>query len=81
MDPLIRTWAWLLALTAGTTALAGFGGPGWLASGAIVALAFLKARAILRDFLHLAQAPAWLAGALAVIAAWLTAIWALHLAG
>lgn len=78
MDPLIRTWAWLLALTAATTALAALGGGGRLASAAIVAVAFFKARAILADFLHLRQAPGWLAGGAAVIGVWLAGVWGLY---
>ena len=72
MDPLTKTWAGLIALTAGTAVLAGVSG--WLAVAGILVLAFLKARLILGRFLHLAAAPGWLAAFTVPVGIWLALI-------
>lgn len=68
-DPLRRAWAWLLALSLGSTVLAilqGRGivqGAGLTVCGAFIfALACAKARLILRWYLGLAAAPRWQRG-------------------
>ncbi|GHC24905.1 hypothetical protein GCM10007291_25660 [Gemmobacter nanjingensis] len=51
-----RAWAWLIALTATSTAVAAIGLSGrWLAL-VVLALAWAKAELILNRYLHLAQA-------------------------
>ncbi|RBP83349.1 hypothetical protein DFO80_13337 [Rhodobacter sp. 140A] len=74
MDPLTRNWLWLLALIGATVALAG-----WPA--ALLAVAFLKAVAILNGFLHLTRASGWLTAFAVPLGLWLAAIWALHAVG
>lgn len=52
-----RAWAWLIALTATSTAVAAIGLSGrWLAL-VVLALAWAKAELILNRYLHLGQAP------------------------
>ncbi len=72
MDPLIRSWLQLLALTLATTLLSGV--EGRLAALGLLGLALLKARAILGGFLHLRAAPGWLAAVTWPLALWLAAI-------
>lgn len=72
MDYLVKTWLWLVALTIATTVLAGF--EGRVAVAGILGLAFFKARLILGRFLHLAQAPGWLAAFAVPLAIWLLLI-------
>lgn len=72
MDPLTKTWALLIALTAATTALAGVSGR--LAVILVLLLAFLKARLILGRFLHLETAPGWLAAFTVPVGFWLCLI-------
>lgn len=72
MDALTKTWALLIALAAATTALSLADGP--LAVAGLLALAWLKARAILGGFLHLRAAPAWLSAFALPLALWLAAI-------
>lgn len=67
MPPETRAWLGLLALSAGSTALAvaGPGLTGWaipLATTALLGLAWAKARVILASYLGLSAAPAWLRG-------------------
>lgn len=66
-DLLIRAWLLLIALSAGSTALAlavpGLTGPALAVAGAaILTLAWLKARVILSDYLGLRAAPFWRRG-------------------
>ncbi|MCV2449133.1 MULTISPECIES: cytochrome C oxidase subunit IV family protein [Paracoccus] len=77
MDALTRTWLLLLGLTLATALLAGIDGR--LAALALLALAWLKARAILGGFLHLRAAPGWLGAAMLPLGIWLAAIGALCL--
>lgn len=77
MDALTRTWLLLLGLTLATALLAGIDGR--LAALALLALAWLKARAILGGFLHLGAAPGWLGAAMLPLGIWLAAIGALCL--
>lgn len=76
MEPLFRTWALLIGLTAATTALAAWDGRA--AAAALLVVALLKARAILGGFLHLAAAPGWLAALTLPLALWLAALWGLY---
>ena len=57
-----KAWAMLLALSAASTALAASGLGGAALVLPILTLAGLKAHVILRDYLCLATAPAWLRG-------------------
>ncbi len=57
-----KAWGWLLALSAASTALAASGITGVALALPVLALAGLKAHVILRDYLRLATAPAWLRG-------------------
>ena len=77
MDALTRNWLWLLALIAGTVAVAAFSGS--VAAAALMALAWLKARAILGGFLHLSGIPGWLSMAMLILGLWMAAIWGLTL--
>lgn len=76
MDPLTRNWLFLVAMVAGTTLLAPFSGAAVTA--ALLALSFLKARAIVGGFLHLSQAPGWLAVMLVPLGLWMAALWGLY---
>lgn len=73
---LTRIWLTLLALTAATTALAFVPGPA--AAAALLAVAFLKARAILGGFLHLGRDSGWRAAFVVPLAIWLVLVWGLH---
>lgn len=53
-----RTWAALIALSAGSTALAASGIAGRALALAVLVLAWAKAELILRRYLHLSRAPA-----------------------
>ena len=75
MDALTRNWLWLLALIVGTVAVAAFSGP--VAAALLLALAWLKARAILGGFLHLSGLPGWLSMAMLVLGLWLALVWVL----
>lgn len=57
-----KAWMALILMSAGSTALAHFGATGALAALAILALAWMKAQVILREYLGLAQAPGWSRG-------------------
>lgn len=57
-----RAWAMLLALSTASTALAASGAGRTALVLPILTLAGLKAHLILRDYLRLAAAPAWLHG-------------------
>ena len=57
-----KAWAMLLALSAGSTALAASGLTGAALTLPILILAGLKAHVILRDYLGLTVAPGWLRG-------------------
>lgn len=76
MDPLTRNWLLLVALVAATTLLAPF--PGAAVAAALLALSFLKARAILSGFLHLSQAPDWRAAMLVPLGLWMAALWVVY---
>lgn len=76
MDPLIKTWAGLIALTAATTVLAGFDGR--IAAPGLLLLAGLKARLILARFLHLSDAPGWLSAFTVPLFLWLGLIGAVY---
>lgn len=54
-----RAWTFLGALSAASTLIALSGQTGLAVSLVILALAWAKARIILRDYLGLAAAPAW----------------------
>lgn len=72
MDPLIRNWLQLMGLTLATLLLAAVDGR--LATVCMLALAGLKARAILGGFLHLRAAPGWLAAVMLPLGLWLSAM-------
>ena len=76
MDALTRNWLLLIGFVGATLALAALDGR--LAAAGLLALAWLKARAILGGFLHLKAAPGWLSAALLPLAIWLFAIWGLY---
>ena len=57
-----KAWAWLLALSAASTALAASGLTGAMLSLPILILSGLKAHVILKDYLNLSVAPGWLRG-------------------
>ena len=57
-----KAWAWLLALSAASTALAASGVTGVALTLPILMLSGLKAHVILRDYLGLRVAPVWLHG-------------------
>jgi hypothetical protein len=62
MSRVTIAWAWLLALSAASTALAASGVTGAALALPVLALSGLKAHVILRDYLRLATAPTWLRG-------------------
>ena len=76
MDALTRNWLLLIGFVGATLALAALDGR--LAAAGLLALAWLKARAILGGFLHLKASPGWLSAALLPLAIWLFAIWGLY---
>lgn len=78
MNDLTRNWLLLIALTAGTIALASLDGR--IAGAAILILAWCKARAILGGFLHLKSAPGWLSAFMVPLAIWLGVIGLLNAA-
>lgn len=57
-----KAWGWLIALSAASTALAASGLAGAALALPVLALSGLKAHVILRDYLGLSVAPAWLRG-------------------
>jgi len=68
-DPLLRGWVALVVFSVATTLLAMAVARNWiqpsaapLAGAAILALAWAKARVILRRYLGLAEAPSWRRG-------------------
>ncbi|MFV0490202.1 MAG: cytochrome C oxidase subunit IV family protein [Pseudorhodobacter sp.] len=73
MDILTRTWLILIALTAGTVAVANFDGR--LAAAGLLILAWFKARTILGGFLHLSAAPGWLGAMAGPLGFWLVVLW------
>lgn len=75
MDQLTRTWLSLIALILATVIAASFDGR--LAAAGLLAIAFVKARMILGNFLHLARAPGWLSLATVPLAIWLLLLWGL----
>ena len=75
MDVLTRNWLWLLALILGTVTAGAFAGP--VAAAVLLALAWLKARAILGGFLHLSGIPGWLSMAMLILGLWLALVWVL----
>jgi len=62
MTRISRAWGWLLALSAASTTLAASGLGGAVLVLSVLALAGLKARVILSDYLCLAAAPSWQRG-------------------
>lgn len=87
MDPTDRAWLVLLALSAGSTALAiavGAAPSGPLAQAlgaAILGLAWTKARIVLARYLGLAAAPSWLRGFELVLGLYAALLLGLYLAG
>ncbi|MFO1203073.1 MAG: hypothetical protein U1E58_10620 [Tabrizicola sp.] len=57
-----KAWAWLLVLSAASTALSASGMTGAALTLPILTLSGLKAHVILRDYLGLFVAPHWLRG-------------------
>ena len=74
-DPLTRTWLMLIVLTGATTGLATQDGR--IAAAGLLALAWIKARAILGGFLHLDRAPGWLPAFVVPLGLWMALVWAL----
>lgn len=62
MSRVTKAWVWLLALSAASTALAASGMTGAALVLPVLILSGLKAHVILRDYLRLVIAPAWLRG-------------------
>ncbi len=62
MSRVTKAWAWLLALSAASPALAASGMTGAALVLPVLVLSGLKAHVILRDYLRLVIAPAWLRG-------------------
>ena len=62
MTRVTKAWATLLALSAASTALAASGATEAALALPVLALSGLKAHVILRDYLRLVSAPAWLRG-------------------
>lgn len=62
MSRVTKAWALLMALSAASTALAASGVTGAALALLVLALSGMKAHLILRDYLQLATAPAWLRG-------------------
>lgn len=59
---LVILWALLVAITLAsweTSVLGGPAGQSWAIAG-VMALAFIKVRIVIRDFMEVAHAPAWL---------------------
>jgi len=69
-----RAWLILVALSAASTALAWSGHTGLPVALPILALAWGKARIILRDYLGLAKAPGWSRGFALVLALYMLAL-------
>ena len=78
MDKLLKTWIFLIALALTPAILSHMGGP--IVAALILLLAWLKARLILRGFLHLAPSSGWLSAFMVPLAIWLMALWGLHMA-
>lgn len=74
-DRLTRNWLLLIALILATTGLATQDGR--IAAAGLLALAWVKARAILGGFLHLDRAPGWLSAFLVPLGLWLCVVWGL----
>jgi Prokaryotic Cytochrome C oxidase subunit IV len=62
MSRVTKAWAWLLALSAASTALAASGATGAALTLPVLILSGLKAHVILRDYLRLSTVPGWLRG-------------------
>lgn len=62
MSRVTKAWALLITLAAASTALAASGASGVALALPVLTLSGLKAHVILRDYLGLATAPAWLRG-------------------
>lgn len=87
-DPLLRAWAWLIALSTGSTLLAiavsrgALTGAGVTAGGAaILVLAWAKAEVILARYLGLAAAPFWHRGFRLVLGLYAAGLLGLYLLG
>jgi hypothetical protein len=84
MTRVSRAWAWLLGLSAASTALAALeaagAAPGPAFAAGLLALAGLKAHLILRDYLGLHAARGWLRGLDLALGALLLAFLGLSLA-
>lgn len=74
-DRLTRNWLLLIALILATMGLATQDGR--IAAAGLLALAWVKARAILGGFLHLDRAPGWLSAFLVPLGLWLCVVWGL----
>jgi hypothetical protein len=63
-DVATRVWLLLIAITAGAWLIGtlgpGEGGGGFVAAAAILTLSFYKVRLVIRHFMEVAHAPAWL---------------------
>lgn len=75
---LTKTWASLILLTLLMVALTYVDDQPRLVTGAVLLLAFLKARLILAGFLHLRPGTGWLGAFLVPIGLWMLAIFALY---
>ncbi len=62
MSRVTKAWAMLLALSVASTALAASGATGAALALPVLILSGLKAHVILRDYLRISTAPAWLKG-------------------
>lgn len=87
-DPLLRAWAWLVALSVGSTILALAVSRGALseagsaaAGAAILLLAWAKAEVIAARYLGLAQAPFWHRGFRLVLGLYAAGLLGLFLLG
>lgn len=81
MSQMTKAWLQLLALSAGSTLLAASGLGGFWLVAAVLLLAGLKARVILKDYLGLSVAPGWLRGFELGLSLLLLALAGLALAG
>ena len=66
-----RAWMFLVTLSVGSTLIAASARTGLAVSLVILALAWLKARTVLRVYLGLAKAPAWARGFTIVLAGYM----------
>lgn len=81
MSDLVRAWLLLILASGLTTALASAGVRALWLGPLLLALAFVKARVILSDYLDLRQAPRILSGMTLAVALWFALALALVLIG